>query len=308
MKKPFLALTLATSVFALAACGNSGDEVVVSSTYGDITKDQFYDQIKSLAGNALLEQVVIEQVLENNYKVTDEEIDEQFNSVKDQYGDSFEAILAQNGLTEDTFRDNVRFQLLQEKATKDVEVSDKEIEDYYNQAKYELNARHILVADEETANTVLEKLKAGEDFAALAKEYSTDGSASNGGELGWFTVGSMVPEFNDAAYALEINEISEPVKSEYGYHIIQVTDKREVKDYGTLEEKKDEIKDAIATQKGDFTAKITELLKDADIEIKDEDLKAALDKYTVTTDADTTDTKTTDTEDTSDKKEDSTEK
>ncbi|KGR75767.1 peptidylprolyl isomerase [Ureibacillus sinduriensis] len=291
MKKPFLALTLATSVFALAACSNSGDEVVVSSTYGDITKDQFYEEIKSLAGKALLEQVVVEQVLENNYKVTDEEIDEQFKSVKEQYGESFEAVLAQNGLTEEAFKENVRFQLLQEKATKDVEVTDEEIEKYYNQAKYELNARHILVADEETAFTVVEKLKGGGDFAELAKEYSSDGSAANGGELGWFTVGSMVDEFNDAAYALELNEISEPVQSQFGYHIIEVTDKREVKDYGTLEEKKEEIKEAIAAKKGDFTAKITDLLKEADVDIKDEDLKEALDTYLTNTEADSSDKK-----------------
>lgn len=241
MKKPLLALTLATSVFALAAC-NSGDEVVVSTTYGDITKDQFYEDIKNLAGNALLEQVVIEQILENNYEVTDEEVEEQFNTVKEQYGDSFQSVLEANGLTESAFKDNVRFSLLQEKATKDVEVTDEEIKNYYEQGKYELNARHILVADEETANEVVEKLNNGGDFAKLAEEYSQDGSASNGGELGWFTVGSMVPEFNDAAYALEVNEISEPVKSQFGYHIIQVTDKREVKDYGTLEEKKMKLK------------------------------------------------------------------
>lgn len=281
MKKPLLALTLATSVFTLAAC-NSGDEVVVSSTYGDITKDQFYDEIKSLAGNALLEQVLIEQILENNYKVTDEEVDEQFKSVKEQYGDSFESVLAANGLSEQAFKDNVRFSLLQEKATKDVEVTDEEIKNYYDQAKYELNARHILVADEATAKEVEDKLKNGGDFAKLAEEYSQDGSAANGGELGWFTVGTMVPEFNDVAYALELNEISAPVQSEFGYHIIQVTDKREVKDYGTLEEKKDEIKEAIAATKGDWNKKVAELIKDAKIEIKDEDLKAALDKYTAT--------------------------
>ncbi|RHW36609.1 foldase [Lysinibacillus yapensis] len=279
MKKRFLGLTLASSVLALAACSNSGEEVVVSTSYGDITKDEFYEDIKSLAGNALLEQVVIEQILENNYEVTDEEVDEQFKTVKDQYGESFDAVLEANGLSEEAFKENVRFSLLQEKAVKDVEVTDEEIEKYYNQAKYELNARHILVPDEETARTVYEKLKAGEDFAAMAKEYSTDGSAAQGGELGWFTVGKMVPEFNDAAYALEIDEISEPVQSEFGYHIIQVTDKREVKDYGTLEEKKDEIRETIAATKGDWNAKVTELVNGADVKIEDEDLKGALDKY-----------------------------
>lgn len=279
MKKRFLGLTLASSVFALAACSNSGEEVVVSTEYGDITKDEFYEEVKSLAGNALLEQVVIEQILENNYEVTDEEVDKQFATVKEQYGDSFGAVLEANGLSEEAFKDNVRFSLLQEKAVKDVEVTDEEIEKYYNQAKYELNARHILVADEETARKVYEELKAGGDFAELAKEYSADGSAAEGGELGWFTVGKMVPEFNDAAYALEIDEISEPVQSEFGYHIIQVTDKREVEDYGTLEEKKDEIKEIIAATKGDWNAKVSELINSADVDIKEEDLKGALDKY-----------------------------
>ncbi len=280
MKKPLLALTLATSVFALAACGNSGDDVVVSSTYGDITKDQFYDEIKTLAGTALLEKVIVEQVLENNYKVTDKEIEEQFTTYKDQYGEAFDAVLAENGLTEEQLKDNVRFQILQSKAADDIEISDKEIEAYYNQAKYELKGRHILVADEETAYSVLEKLKAGGDFAALAKEFSTDtGSGANGGELDWFTVGQMVPEFNDAAYALELNTVSEPVKSQYGYHIIEITDKREVEGYGSLEDKKEEIRSIIIEQNGGVAAKITDLLKEAKIDIKDEDLKAALANY-----------------------------
>src|SRR5690625_7906522 len=75
--------------------------------------------------------------------------------------------------------------------------------------KYELEASHILVEDEELANEIKGKLDKGEDFADLAKEYSTDSSAEQGGELGFFTVGSMVPPFEDAAYNLEIDEISE---------------------------------------------------------------------------------------------------
>lgn len=275
MKKTFLAIALATSVFTLSAC-NSSNEVVVSTKYGDITKDEFYDEIKQLAGSMLLEQVVIEHVLENNYEVKDEEVEERFNQYKEQFGDSFKDVLQSQGLTEEQFKSNIRFTLLQEKAEKDIEVTDEEIEKYYNQGKYELHARHILVDDEATAKEVLEKLNKGEDFVELAKEYSKDSAnAEQGGDLGWFTVGTMVTEFNDAAYALEVNEISEPVKTDYGYHIIQVLDKREVEDYGTLEEKKDEIRQKLIDMKGGFATKLTELVKEAKIEIKDKDLKDA---------------------------------
>ena len=91
-------------------------------------------------------------------------------------------------------------------------------------------ARHILVADEVTALAIIERLKNGEDFAKLAKELSTDtGSGANGGDLGWFGPGAMVPEFETAAYALEKpgDITTTPVKSQYGYHIIQLIAKQE---------------------------------------------------------------------------------
>lgn len=280
MKKTLLALTFAASL-GLAACNNPGDEVVVSTSVGNITQEEFYNSIKEIAGDQLLQQVVIEKILNDKYEVTDKEVDKELATVKEQYGDGFEAALAQNNLTEDMLKTNIRFSLLQDKATKDVEVTDEEIQKYYDQASQELNARHILVEDEALAKELVKKLKAGEDFATLAKENSTDkGSAEKGGELGWFSVGTMVEEFNDAAYALEIDEISEPVKSDFGYHIIQVSEKRAVKDYGTLEEKKEEIRDAIATSKGDWTKKMAELIKEAKVEVKDKDLKGAFESMT----------------------------
>ena len=273
MKKTLFALTLATSI-GLAACSNPGDEVIVSTANFEMTQDEFYNEIKKLAGEPLLQQVVLEKILNDKYKVTDEEIQAEFDAVAEQYGDQFASALESSGLTEETFRQNIRFNLLQQKAKDEVEISDKEIQAYYDQAKYELNARHILVETEEEAKAIIEELKNGADFAQVAKEKSVDTtSGAEGGELGWFTVGMMVPEFSDAAYALELKTVSEPVKSDYGYHIIEVKEKREVKDYGTLEEKKEEISEQLKSQKFDWNAIQEQLLKDAKIEVKDEDLK-----------------------------------
>ena len=91
----------------------------------------------------------------------------------------------------------------------------------------EVHARHILVADEETANKVIAELKGGADFAELAKKYSTDPGAQSGGDLGFFKKGDMLPEFSSAAFALKPGETTQtPVKTRFGWHVIQVQDVR----------------------------------------------------------------------------------
>ncbi len=93
----------------------------------------------------------------------------------------------------------------------------------------EVHARHILVADEKTADDIIKKLKGGADFAALAKQYSTDKgtAASSGGDLGWFKQGDMLPDFSAAAFAMNKGQVSDhPVHTRYGWHVIQVLDTR----------------------------------------------------------------------------------
>src|SRR5690625_6598495 len=88
--------------------------------------------------------------------------------------------------------------------------------------KTEIKAQHIVVEDEDTAKEVKEKLDDGEDFAKLAEEYSTDESnKDDGGKLGYFSVGEMDPAFEDAAYGMKKGEVSDPVQSQFGFHIIK---------------------------------------------------------------------------------------
>ena len=136
-----------------------------------------------------------------------------------------------------------------------IKITDEEISAYFEENKdsfaqaEQVEASHILVKDKATAEEVLKKLNDGGDFAKLAKEYSTDTSnAENGGSLGYFGKGQMVAEFEDVAFKLKVNEISDPVKTEYGYHIIKVTGKKEAK-AANLKDNKEAIKETLLTQK-----------------------------------------------------------
>jgi parvulin-like peptidyl-prolyl isomerase len=138
----------------------------------------------------------------------------EFNKVAENY--------KSDGISEATIRDVYELQLLRTKVMDAVTADLPHTEE-------QVWARHILVADEATATKVEDLLAQGEDFGKVAAEYSTDtGSKNSGGDLGWFGKGKMVAEFEAAAYTQEIGVIGPPVKSQFGYHIIQVLDRREV--------------------------------------------------------------------------------
>ncbi|HLR53874.1 MAG TPA: peptidylprolyl isomerase [Pseudogracilibacillus sp.] len=284
MKKVLLAGMLTVGVASLAACGaDDSNEKIAETENGSVTKDEFYEAMKEVSGSDVLKELIINEVLEEKYDVSDEEVDEQIEELKDEIGDSFDELLEQQGLTEDELRDDLKSNLLQQEAlAEDIDISDEEIEEYYENMQTEIKARHILVEDEETAEKVVDKLDDGDDFADLAKEYSEDSSAEDGGDIGFFTVGQMVPEFEEAAYKLDKDEVSEPVQSEYGFHIIEVLDKEDVdEDIGSLEDNEKEIRQAIVEQKVDpeeAQVKIQELVEESDIEINDEDLEDIFDE------------------------------
>ncbi|MCU5376752.1 peptidylprolyl isomerase PrsA [Bacillus cereus] len=271
MKKAMLALA-ATSVIALSACGTSSSDKIVTSKAGDITKDEFYEQMKTQAGKQVLNNMVMEKVLIKNYKVEDKEVDKKFDEMKKQYGDQFDTLLKQQGIKEETLKTGVRAQLAQEKAIEKT-ITDKELKDNY---KPEIKASHILVKDEATAKKVKEELGQGKSFEELAKQYSEDtGSKEKGGDLGFFSAGKMVKEFEDAAYKLKKDEVSEPVKSQFGYHIIKVTDIKEPEK--SFEQSKDEIKKEIVQKKAQDGEFMNDLMmkeiKKADVKVDDKDLK-----------------------------------
>lgn len=282
MKKWILALTLAGGVIALSACNNqNGTDTVAESKSGNVTKDELYQAMKEKYGEQTLQELLNEKVLSKKYKVTDAEVNQKVDEIKGQAGANFQMLLMQNNIKDEKeLKKIIKSQLLMEKAaSKDVKVTDKELKQYYDNYKPEIKARHILVKDEKTALEVKKKLDAGEKFEDLAKKYSTDtGSAQNGGDLGWFGPGKMVPDFDKAAFALKVNEISAPVKSEYGYHIIQVTEKKEKKSFDQMKKQMEEEVKASKLSGDVINKAMKRELKDADVKIKDKDLKGVLDE------------------------------
>ncbi|MCK5426123.1 MAG: peptidylprolyl isomerase [Thermodesulfovibrionia bacterium] len=132
----------------------------------------------------------------------------------------------------------------------------------------EVRARHILVEAEENANKIYERVQKGESFSTLAKEFSKDtGSAQKGGDLGFFGRGKMVPEFERVAFSLKVGEVSKPVATRFGYHIIKVTDTKEGRQ-GEFDEVKNTLSKRLVMekQKDLFDSYIDSLKKNAKIE------------------------------------------
>jgi foldase protein PrsA len=222
-------------------------------------------QLDQQAVAFLVQRVELAQAAEDmDIKITDADVNKQLEQIKKQYfaGDEkrYQKQLKQQGLTDAQVRNDVRANVISEKlfaeVTKDVKVSDADIQKYYddNKAQYgtpeSRDVRHILVKTKAQADKLYDQLKGGADFATLAKKFSRDpGSKDQGGK---YTVvkGQTVAPFEQTAFLLEKGQISRPVKTQYGYHIIEPLSEIKAAKTQPLDKKlKDQIRSQLLTQK-----------------------------------------------------------
>ncbi len=182
----------------------------------DYEGKKFLDVVKENVLDSLIAQkLLLQEALKNNITVSDKEIEEEYQREKEFNKD----------ITKEDVKNYLLINKLFEEYTKDVKITEEELKKYYedNKDRFEtVKASHILVSDEKIAQDIYNRLMKGEDFATLAKEYSIDTATKDqGGDLGEFARGVMVPEFEQVAFSLKKGQISKPVKTDYGYHIIK---------------------------------------------------------------------------------------
>lgn len=262
---------------------------------------QMIDQFKQQTIDFFIEQYLVDRVLDQqDIEVSEEEIDEAYAEFRQQFADreAYEVQVERLGLTDDDIRQSLEDDVELEKylATQyDLDVSEQEIEQYYDdnrqqfQRREEVRARHILIEAPEDvddheeqealarAEEIYEEASEGADFAELAQEYSEGPTANHGGELGKFTRETMVEPFSTAAFdELEVGDISRPVRTEFGFHVIE---KLEHHEGGPteLDEVRSDIEMELKNRRRQeaFDDFIEELRAEANIEVLNENIEVA---------------------------------
>lgn len=298
----------------------NGDDALVSfsNTNLGISAGDLYSEVKGTALSKLIDMIDTKILLDkypDKSSDADKYVNEQYDLIKTNFKDDNgkfdekslkEQIYAYYGITDiDKFKDIIRLNYYRTEAVNDYaknNVTDKQIQKYYDENVYgDISCKHILItpavtdnmsdedktkADKEAlqkAKDIIKKLKNGESFDDLAKEYSDDTSNKDkGGDLGYFNTGDMLEEFEKAAFALKKGKYTTtPVKTKYGYHIILKTDEKEKP---SLEDKKEEIINTLASEaKSNDTAlsinALVELRKEYGMNIEDDEMSKLYSTY-----------------------------
>lgn len=232
----------------------NGKEILLSDVYNLMSampdRDRFNNEegVKALADELVNQELILEDAKKR-------EIDKE-----KQFQDELDLV-----------KDNMLKNYAMQKILNQVQIDDKELENYYNENKESLfnsstyTASHILVDSLDKAKEILEEINNGLDFADAAKKYSIDPSKENGGSLGTFPKGVMVKEFQDGLDSIEVGQISKPVKSQFGYHIIKLDGKKE--EDNSFEKIKDQVKATYEMKKRQekYLEVVNQLLKTAEV-------------------------------------------
>ncbi|MFP4598311.1 MAG: peptidylprolyl isomerase [Persicimonas sp.] len=265
-----------------------------SAIHGGRVPAQVAQMLKTRILDRLIDETLINRALEQNadaVSVEDAEVDAEFQKFRERFptADAFEAFLERNGVDQGQMRENLRKDLSLRKLLSqdfDTEVGTQEARDYYDdnirnfEEDDQVRARHILIelgkdaSEEEVEKARLRAAELSEkarqsdvDFAELAREHSEGPSATRGGDLGFFTKRRMVPEFSDAAFAMSVGEVSDPVQSQFGFHVILVEEKKKAQTT-PFSEAEEEITTQLERKKfrGAMKEFLADLEADADIE------------------------------------------
>ena len=307
--------TLAVATLLLTGCGKEAklddDKTAVKLDGIKITATDYYNEIKETNISKLVE-MIDHQLFDEEYPATDEEdedVKSQIDQIKESYSDeaTFNSVIQQyfGVSTEDELEDLLRLEYKRNKAVVDHiedDLTKEEIEKYYDENIIgDIKASHILITPDTTedasseeqqeaeekalrkANRIVEKLDNGEDFAELAKQYSDDeATKDNGGDLGYFNTDDMDENFMDAVKELKKNEYTgNPVKTEYGYHIILKTDQ---KDKPKLKKVRSQVKEDLANEKLDNDSTLhyqtlMDIREEKGIKWNDDELKKQYEEY-----------------------------
>ena len=294
MKKRFLALAIVLGTGLLSGCTNAGEKTAVSYKGGTISEQEVMDSLKKMQGaDSAVQQLIVYQVFEDKYgdDVSTKEIDSQYDQTKKQLGDSFDSQLKSAGYTEQTFKDSIKQSLaFQEGLKKHIKLTDEDLKTAWESFHPEVEAQIIQVASEDDAKDVKKAADKGDDFSKLAKDKSTDTTTKeDGGKVKFDSTTTTVPaEVKEAAFKLKDGQVSDVITSTNAstytteYYVVKMV-KNQNKG-NDMDKYKKELKEiATDTKLSDSTFQnkvIGEVLKDANVKIKDKDVENVLSTFT----------------------------